>query len=144
VFDTDEELLQSMIAQLPVKHCLIASVTTAHSATFDEFSRRFNTRLFTANTPVPLKNKYKSILSLGSDRMAASVGSYSFYPSRNVLTIDAGTCVKYNFVNARNEYLGGAISPGIPMRFKAMNQFTSALPLVEFNEEFSNFLGRST
>ena len=144
MFDEDQELLNSMLSQGPIDRCLIASVTQAHTRVFEEFSQSFATKLFTANTPLPLKNRYKSVLSLGSDRMAASVGSYTFYPNKNVLTIDAGTCIKYNFVNSRNEYLGGAISPGIPMRLKAMHQHTSALPLVEFDENLSNFLGRST
>jgi type III pantothenate kinase len=144
VFDSDEELMQSVLTLLPIKNCLIASVTNNHSATFEDFSQKFHTKLFTVATKLPLKNRYKSVLTLGSDRMAAAVGSFAFYPQRNVLTIDAGTCIKYNFVNAKNEYLGGAISPGISMRLKAMHNYTDALPLVEYDAVYFNLVGRST
>jgi type III pantothenate kinase len=103
-----------------------------------------NAIIFSANTPIPLKNLYKSSATLGSDRLAASVGAFSFYPDKNVLTIDAGTCLKYNFVTAQNEYIGGAISPGLTMRLKAMNEFTHALPLIEIDKNFIDLVGTNT
>ena len=60
------------------------------------------------------------------------------------MTIDAGTCIKYNFVNKENQYLGGAISPGIRMRLKAMHEHTGRLPLVEANVDFEKLLGEDT
>jgi type III pantothenate kinase len=144
VFDSPAELLNSKIPAMSIKNCLIGSVTQDHGQVYEEFSTKFNTHLFTTATPIPLKNLYKSALTLGSDRLAASIGSYSFYPHQNVLTIDAGTCIKYNFVNAQNEYLGGAISPGISMRLKAMHQFTSALPQVKEDDKYEKLVGQST
>ena len=59
-------------------------------------------------------------------------------------TIDAGTCIKYNFVNDHNEYLlGGAISPE-SMRLKAMNHYTHALPLVDADPEYDLLIGSNT
>ena len=52
------------------------------------------------------------------------------YPNKNVLIIDAGSCITYDFINEKNQYLGGAISPGINMRFKSLNNYTSKLPLI--------------
>jgi len=122
--------LTEALKQIPAfNNCLIASV---------------NTVIFSATTPIPLNNLYKSAATLGSDRIAASVGAYSFYPNQNVLTIDAGTCLKYNFVNAQNEFLGGAISPGLTMRLKAMNTFTHALPLIELDKNFVDLIGTDT
>lgn len=144
VFDSGQELIDSKISDLKIKNCFIGSVTQEHNSVFEELSTRFKTSIFTAATPVPIKNLYKSALTLGSDRIAASVGSWSFYPNRNVLTIDAGTCIKYNFVNASNEYLGGAISPGIPMRLKAMHYFTDALPLLKPDMNYNKLLGRTS
>lgn len=144
VFRSAAELVRSDLGIIPVKHCLIGSVTTDHEPVYEEFSSKFSTHIFTPATPIPLKNLYKSAMTLGSDRVAASVGAYSLYPGKNVLTIDAGTCIKYNFVNAGNEYLGGAISPGIPMRLKAMHAFTSALPEVELRADFNELIGANT
>lgn len=144
VFDSENELLANLDAFAGVKNCIIGSVTNQHQQTSKLLSTKFNTLVFAASTPIPLKNLYKSALTLGSDRIAASVGSWSLYPNQNVLTIDAGTCIKYNFVNADNEYLGGAISPGIPMRLKAMHHYTQALPLVDVDKHYDKLIGQST
>lgn len=144
VFDSENELLANVDAFAGVKNCIIGSVTNQHQQTSKILSTKFNTLVFTASTPIPIKNLYKSALTLGSDRIAASVGSWSLYPDQNVLTIDAGTCIKYNFVNSDNEYLGGAISPGIPMRLKAMHHYTQALPLPEVDKHYDKLIGQST
>ncbi len=83
-----------------------------------------------SKTFLPLEKLYKTPETLGNDRIAAAVGANKLFPSQNVLAIDAGTCIKYDFVNAENQYSGGNISPGIDMRFKALNAFTAQLPLV--------------
>ena len=144
VFDSVSSLLSSNISSFAIARCLIASVTNNHTEVFEEFSSKFSTQIFTNATPIPLKNLYKSALTLGSDRLAGAIGSFSFYPNQHVLTIDAGTCIKYNFVTANNEYMGGAISPGIPMRLKAMHHFTDALPLIETDKNYTQLIGGST
>jgi type III pantothenate kinase len=82
-------------------------------------------------TPVPLTSRYQTPLTLGADRMAAAVGAWSRWPDRNVLIVDIGTCVTFDFVSGQGEYLGGNISPGPLLRLKALHQFTGKLPLVE-------------
>ncbi|MES2679504.1 MAG: type III pantothenate kinase [Bacteroidota bacterium] len=144
IFDSATQLIDHLPAFPPIDKCLIGSVTGAHEAVFETLKKKFNTSLFSTTTPVPLKNLYQSALTLGSDRMAAAVGAYSFYPNSNVLTIDAGTCIKYNFVNADNEYLGGAISPGIPMRLQAMHHYTHALPEIKADENYEKLTGQNT
>jgi type III pantothenate kinase len=79
-------------------------------------------------TPLPIENLYQTPETLGGDRIAGAVAAASLYPGTNVLVIDAGTCIKYDFVNARNQYLGGSISPGYKMRFRALHHFTGKLP----------------
>ena len=87
---------------------------------------------------------YKSISTLGSDRLLASIGAYFSYPKSNVLVIDAGTCIKYNFTNSDNHYLGGGISPGITMKLKSLHDYTAKIPLIEFDENFNLLIGDST
>lgn len=99
--------------------------------------------LLTELTPLPLTNLYQTPKTLGKDRIAAAVGAYKMFPGRNILVIDAGTCITYDFVNHKGEYLGGGISPGIRMRFKAMHTFTGKLPLIE-PEEFEGLIGSNT
>lgn len=83
------------------------------------------------DTAIPFKNAYKTPLSLGTDRLAAVAGAYTLYKSHNVLVFDAGTCITSDFIDNKGIYHGGSISPGIKMRFKALNSFTSRLPLVD-------------
>ena len=103
----------------------------------DEFLRRIEALPFPMRkmesgiTPVPIINKYRTPKTLGSDRLAAAVAATYLQPSRNVLIIDVGTCITYDFVSAAGEYRGGNISPGPTIRFRALNMFTDKLPFVD-------------
>jgi len=78
----------------------------------------------------PFKNKYKTPKTLGVDRIALVSSAAVKFPKSDVLIIDAGTCITYDFINKENEYLGGAISPGLRLRYKSLNDFTVNLPLL--------------
>lgn len=143
-FNSISELLKEDKFILGHSHVIVGSVTGEHRQFLDKYVRLLPVSLFTHNTAIPLKNMYQSGATLGSDRLAASIGALGLYPNTDVLCIDCGTCIKYNFVNAKNEYLGGAISPGIQMRFKALNSFTSKLPLVQKDENYDKLIGQNT
>ncbi len=99
-----------------------------------------------AGTPVPFINKYGTPNTLGKDRIAIAAAATTLCPKQNTLIIDAGTSVTYDFVNAKGEYLGGGISPGLKMRFDALHNFTGKLPLIElpnYNEKIE-LVGNST
>jgi type III pantothenate kinase len=100
--------------------------------------------LFSHKTRVPIKNKYKTAFTLGSDRLAAAVGGWKMFPGFPVLVIDAGTCLKFNFVSVKGEYLGGSIAPGLEMRYKALHNFTDRLPLINSKTTKTPLLGNST
>ena len=123
---------------------ILSSVVSSNSEILNSISGFKHVIEFSSQTPVPVNNLYKSAQTLGSDRLAAAVGAFSIYPFKNILVIDAGTCIKFNFTNKNNEYLGGAISPGIQMRLKALEHFTDKLPLVKFNPEFDKLIGNTT
>lgn len=73
--------------------------------------------------------------TIGADRLALCAAAVKYYPTKNNLVIGLGTCVTYNFINKYHEFVGGAISPGLEMRLKAMHQFTAKLPLVESDSD---------
>ena len=79
----------------------------------------------------PFENCYHTPNTLGEDRLALAAAASFYYPNKNVLIIDAGTCITYDLINASNQYLGGGISPGIEMRYKSLNYYTSKLPLLD-------------
>ena len=86
---------------------------------------------FTSSTPVPITNRSRTPQTLGSDRLAAAVGARSLKPGKDLLIIDAGTCVTYEVIDALGNYWGGNIAPGMHMRLRALHEFTAKLPLVE-------------
>ena len=85
---------------------------------------------FSHETPVPITNRYRSPKTLGADRLAAAVGARSLKPGKDLLIIDAGTCITYEVIDAKGNYWGGNIAPGMQMRLRALNEFTAKLPLV--------------
>ncbi len=100
-----------------ITNCIVASVVDPVEEFVNQLNSHIPTLLFSGKTIIPLTNLYKSANTLGSDRLAAAIGAHTLFPSKNILVIDAGTCIKYNFVSHINEYVGGAISPGLKMRF---------------------------
>ena len=142
VFNSTKELIDSgIIEKNPIQNCILASVVNEIGDFISELKGRLNVIIFNADTPTPIKNLYKSAHTLGSDRLAGSVGGNMLFPNKNVLIIEAGTCIKYNFVTKNNQSLGGGISPGLQMRFKAMHTFTSRLPLLEVDEKMDALIG---
>ena len=96
-----------------------------------------------STTKVPFKNLYKTPKTLGVDRIALISAAVNQFLNKNVLVIDAGTCVTFDFVNSKKEYLGGAISLGLQMRYKSLHTFTSNLPLLKISNP-EHFMGNST
>lgn len=92
---------------------------------------------------VPFKNLYKTPTTLGVDRIALATAGIMKYSQKNILIIDAGTCITFDFINSKGEYLGGAISLGIKMRLKALHHFTAKLPLVE-KQNIDYYIGKNT
>lgn len=69
--------------------------------------------------------------TMGADRMAIAAAAVDFFPGKNNLAIGLGSCITFNFINKHHQFLGGSISPGMEMRFKAMNHYTAKLPLIK-------------
>jgi len=89
--------------------------------------------LLTENFNLPVEIKYETPGSLGLDRLANAAAIQSLQKKGNKVAIDIGTCMKFDFVNEKGEYLGGSISPGLRMRYEALNYYTGKLPLLETN-----------
>ncbi len=142
--NTDELLKANIIENHKVGHCIISSVVDGLDAFTEKIKLQTSVLTYTIQTPTPLKNCYESPNTLGSDRLAAAVAGNFLFQNKNVLVIDTGTCIKYNFINSKNEYIGGAISPGLQMRFKSLNSFTSRLPLLEVDENFNTLIATNS
>ncbi len=99
---------------------------------------------FSFRTPLQIHNQYHTRETLGTDRLAAVAGANELFPGRNILVIDCGTCITYDFIDTGKNYWGGAISPGLQMRFQALHTFTTNLPLLRFNQQDVPLTGNST
>lgn len=114
---------------------IISSVVDIEAAVVNTLHRRSqHFVLFDHMTPVPIVNRYDTPQTLGQDRLAAAVGAKSLCPNENLLIIDAGSAITYDFVSAEGEYMGGNIAPGIKMRFTMLQRMTKKLPLVDAEE----------
>jgi type III pantothenate kinase len=123
---------------------IVSSVQGKPDDFLDVLRSKFSRLIFfDQNTSTPLENLYESKETLGYDRLAACVGANAICPNVNLLVIDAGTAITFDFVSAENQYLGGTISPGLSMRFKALNTFTKKLPLLEKSDSF-DLIGKNT
>ena len=92
----------------------------------------YNFLKLSEDTPLPIRNRYNTPHTLGYDRIACAVAANHLFTKKNVLSIQMGTCITYDFINAKNEYVGGSISPGLQMRYDALNHYTQQLPLLTY------------
>ena len=125
------------------KQAIISSVGRLSKKQVDVIDDDFDVLLLSHKTKLPFTNLYKTPKTLGVDRMALASASVNQFPDNNALIIDAGTCITYDFVTDKNEYLGGAISPGIRLRYEALHNLTANLPLLE-KDQPKTIIGNST
>ena len=86
-------------------------------------------------TPIPIANRYATPHTLGNDRLAGVVGAAYLRPDTDLLVVDAGSAITYDFIDAQGNYWGGSISPGLDMRLRALHEYTRKLPLVEIADD---------
>ena len=126
-----------------IHHCILASVVNYPVSLRNFLAENFRFFEMDEKTKLPVINKYSTKKTLGKDRIAAAVAGSNLFPGRDVLVVNAGSCITYDFVNSHQEYLGGAISPGLNMRLRALHTFTDKLPLVNL-KRYRGLIGNST
>lgn len=129
--DTPDTLKQIYADYPEIDSCILASVGILPKGILDLLAKRSTLVILDSETRVPFNNGYGSPATLGVDRIALASAAAANYPNKNTLVIDAGSCITYDFISEGNTYMGGAISPGVKMRYKALNQYTANLPLLE-------------
>jgi len=139
---SDEIELKSFLSHHTYQNAIVSSVSVDGDKILNAIKAEKKI-LLNNKLPVPFQNKYSSPETLGVDRIAAVCGAMDLFPSQNCLVIDAGTCITFEFIDENKNYWGGAISPGIKMRFEAMHTFTKRLPLVQAEGELK-LIGNST
>jgi len=136
--------LANIIKTYPaIKDCIISSVGMFSSHNISLLENHYTLFKLTHAAKLPFTNAYSTPKTLGVDRIALVSAAACLFPQENVLIIDAGSCITYDFLNSENTYLGGAISPGIKMRYMAMHDYTANLPLLEATLP-ETYIGNST
>ena len=126
-YDNIKYILESNV----ILYSVVSNVSKSESKLIELLSVRTQYICFDSSLKIPFNNRYKSKSTLGNDRLALVSSAVVKYPNENILIIDLGSCITYDFINCKNEYFGGAISPGLNMRYKSLNSFTENLPLLK-------------
>ncbi len=114
-----------------IRQSILSSVGKISSQDLAYLKNTYNLVELSAHSVLPFLNKYETPKTLGVDRIALVCAAVKHSSNQNILVIDAGTCITYDFINKNNEYLGGAISPGLATRYKSLNNLTANLPLLD-------------
>jgi type III pantothenate kinase len=116
-----------------VKVAIVSTVVSEHPVMNWLSDKAIPFLILSNSFTLPFSNVYTTPETLGADRIAAVAGAKKRFPNQNSLVITAGSCITYNIINAKGVFLGGAISPGVRMRFEALQHFTAKLPLVNMD-----------
>ncbi|OQX98683.1 MAG: hypothetical protein B6I24_04690 [Bacteroidetes bacterium 4572_128] len=136
--------VQNLKKNFFIKNLILSSVVNFDNLFLEFIRNNFKKFVFLdAKTNLPIKNLYKTKGSLGKDRIAAVVGGNFIFPNKNILIIDSGTAITFDFINDKSQYLGGNISLGLEMRFKALNFFTKKLPHLS-KKNFTKLFGNTS
>ena len=140
---TDQELLG--LLQSYSSPIVYSTVRKLSPVLLENLTQRSATQLSISSAHLPIRIDYTSPETLGTDRLAAAIGAYLLYPSRNTLIIDTGTCFTYTLLTQDGVLTGGLISPGIDMRLRALKEYTFSLPSLTLSTPVShNLIGKNT
>lgn len=138
------ESLNTIEIKYKIGSVIISSVTGTEEELKKLFANKsINLIILSHKTELPFTMGYNTPETLGKDRIAAVAGAVFLKKNCNLLVIDAGTAITYDFIDGTGHYHGGNIAPGIDLRLKSLHLFTGKLPLVEAKNEFS-LLGKNT
>jgi type III pantothenate kinase len=138
------DIINNFLNDHPIHKAIISSVKKDSEEWQTILKEKTQLTYFNAGMATGIHNHYLTPQTLGLDRLAAVTGARYLYPDKGSLIIDGGTCITYDYVDSNGNYFGGSVSPGLTMRYKALNYFTSGLPLIKTDEGFSNNYGNST
>ena len=140
---SDKIDIDKIFKNYSIINSIVSNVSQISPDILTYLEKQTNLVLLNNKLKFPFKNLYKTKETLGQDRLALISASFFDFPNENVLVIDAGSCITFDFKNDKNEYLGGSISPGISMRIKSLNSFTTNLPLVTL-DNYNELIGNDT
>jgi type III pantothenate kinase len=138
------EILNNVLNTYKPQKAIVSSVKKQTESWERYLGSQVNLIKFSTSMATSVKNHYQTPQTLGADRVAAVTGAHAKYPHTANLVIDAGTCITYDMIDKEGNYFGGSISPGLNMRYKALNYYTAALPVLTPDDSFVDAFGYDT
>lgn len=124
-------IIENLLAKYSPHRSILSSVVE-HNAEIEELlAGKTAFHKLSIESKLPITSPVGKPHTIGTDRLAMSVAAVDRFPKQHNLVIGLGSCITYNFINKYHEFIGGSISPGMEMRFKALNYYTAKLPLVQ-------------
>jgi type III pantothenate kinase len=133
----DEAEVAELIHKWSPKKSILSSVVHHDKGIETLLSAKTSFHLLGPSSVINFTSPVGKPETIGADRLAIIAAAVDKFPQQHSLAISLGTCITYNFVNNQHQFLGGSISPGMQMRFKAMHEQTALLPLITPSSEFT-------
>jgi type III pantothenate kinase len=134
--DDSHDTISELIHQFKPTHTILSSVVNHQPIVEDVLKEHSHFHKLSHYTRLPFTTPVGKPETIGADRLALCAAATYLFPNGNNLAIALGTCITYNFINVKNEFLGGSISPGLQMRLQSMHALTAKLPLVNMEWNF--------
>ena len=129
--DDDDTTIHDLLKKYEPGKSILSSVIDHNPEMETILTQKTRFHKLSHQSKLPFSSPVSKPETIGSDRLALASAAVHYYPGKNNLVIGMGSCITYNFINKYNQFLGGSISPGMEMRFSALNHFTAKLPLVK-------------
>jgi type III pantothenate kinase len=134
--DDNEKTIQGLLDQFKPERTILSSVVNHNESIENLLAQKSHFHKISQFTEINFTTPVGKPETIGADRLALMSAAVHFYPSKNSLVIGLGSCITYNFINQYHQFLGGAITPGMDMRFKSMHDYTAKLPIVTADWNF--------
>ena len=96
--------IKDIVEKHDVINGIISSVASISEKEFKKIEQLVPLLRLNHESRVPFKNEYATPITLGVDRIALASASVFKFPNKNVLVIDAGTCITYDFIDKKGVY----------------------------------------
>lgn len=134
--DNLEQSVIDLIQEFQPNFSILSSVIHHPESINELLGQKTSFHLLNHTSKLPITTPVGKPSSIGADRLALCAAAVHLFPNQHNLAIGLGSCITYNYISPRHEFLGGSISPGMNMRFMAMHEQTALLPLVEATQQF--------
>jgi len=134
--DDSEPSISELLQKIQPQKSILSSVIDHNPAIENLLAQKTQFHKLSHLTKINFTTPVGKPETIGADRLALMAAAAHFFPNQNTLVIALGSCVTYNFLNQYHQFLGGAISPGMDMRFKSMHDYTAKLPIATADWNF--------